>query len=131
MSTPNINCILQAVIAVTNNQLSPQPQIANVDLGNPTIGATQIISETYLQAIAAGITIPLPNPTNFAIVQNLAASGLIRVVYTPSGQPQTFINLGPQGVFIYFDPSGTGTAVTQLIVGGIGSTLPCLVLVGG
>lgn len=136
MSTPNINCILQAVVAITNNLVSPPPQIATFDFGNPTLGAKVIFFEPYLQAapLPTGTTITLPLASVFVLmIQNLNPVGGagLNLSFTPSGQPTTNMNLGPTGIFIFIDPTETGVPITFLAVGGVGGVVPAMILAGG
>ena len=112
MSTPNINCILQAVIAAQNNLLSPSPQIATFDFGNPTYPATSMFFEPYFLATNSYVPPSLPGATIWGLaVQNTSASANLGISYTPSGATTQSINLGPGALFIYWDPSKptTGT----------------------
>jgi len=131
MSTPNINCILQAVLAIQNNLISPPPQITTVDLGNPTLNGTQFFYEQYIQATVGGTGQGMPGPGGIAylvIVQNLSPTADMNVQFTPVGGVQTTIKTGPNGAFIYCDPSEHG-GINQLNLLGIGGTVPALILV--
>ena len=131
MSTPNINCILQTVLAIQNNQLSPAPQITTVDLGNPTLNGTQFFYEQYIQATVGGTGQGMPGPGGIAylvIVQNLSPTASMNVQFTPVGGVQTIIKTGPGGVFIYCDPQEQG-GINQISIFGLGGTVPALMLV--
>jgi hypothetical protein len=130
MPTPNVNLILQAVLAATNNLLSPAPQIATFNLGNPTLGATQFFYEPYFQALVGGSAVSLPATKIFAIiVQNLSPTAVLSVTHTPFGAAASTSTLGPNGVCIFFDPLETGGGFSALTLTGVGGTVPAAVLV--
>lgn len=131
MST-NISAIFQAVITATNNQLSPPPYIANFDFQNPTLNANVIFYEPFFQAVTGGgSVVTLPAAKVFAvIVQNIDATNLLTVTYTPFGGAPTSITLGLQGMFIYFDPNKTGTGISALTLTGTVATTAAFVMAG-
>jgi hypothetical protein len=133
MSTPNINCILQAVVAATNNLLSPQPQIVNFDFGNPTLGAKLLEFIPYFMAFTTpGTAVALPIVPSFVLmVQNLSATANIQVAVTPGGSGQAVFPIGPQGLFIYMDPTETTAGITAATIIGVGGSVPTMLLVGG
>ena len=131
MSTPNINCILQAVLAVQNNLLSPPPQISTIDLGNPTFNGTVAFYEQYVQVPTTGYTQAMPGPSAIAyaaVVQNLSPTGNLTISVGPVGGIVNTATLGPQGLWIYFDPAKVG-GITGLLLAGVGSTVPALIWV--
>lgn len=136
MPTPNVNLILQAVVALQNNLISPAPQIAKMDFGNPTmggtnsVGGTQFFYEPYFQALVGGVAVTLPAAKIFAIfVQNLSPTGVLQVTFTPFGGAPCPVNYGPNGLCILFDPLETGTGFSGLTLAGVGGTIPASVLV--
>lgn len=134
MSTPNINCILQAIAVVTNQNLPNFPLIANFDFQNPTLpsagtGGTAAFWEPYFQAPAGGAGVTLPAAVIFGVfVQNLSTTANLIVGYTPNGGSASLITLGPNGVFIYFDPSEAGSGIANVNLTGVGSTVSASVL---
>jgi hypothetical protein len=133
--TPNIQVILQTAVAVMNNLVSPQVQVVNLDLGNPTlpnagVGGTAVFYDPYFQAIVAGSTVAMPAAKVFGIfVQNLSSTASLTVEVTPFGGVAQFVNYGPGGVCILFDPSEAGTGFSGLTLLGVGGTVPAMVLV--
>lgn len=136
MPTPNIQIILQAIAAVTNNLLSNAPQIITFDFNSPTLpsGAglgTGVYYEPYFQAASIGSAVSLPAASVFAIlVQNLSLTANLTITYTPTGGAAASVTLGPSGMFILFDPSETGTGFSALTLTGVGGTVSAAVLVG-
>lgn len=131
MSTPNINCILQAVLAVQNNLVSPPPQITTIDLGNPTFNGTVAFYEQYVQVPTTGFTQAIPAPSLIAyaaVVQNLSPTSNLTISVAPVGGIANTATLGPQGLWIYFDPAKAG-GITGLLLAGVGSTVPALIWV--
>lgn len=131
MATPNLNCILQAVLAVQNNLISPTPQIATVDLGNPTYPGKVFFYEPFFQATTGGSAVPIPPSFSnvfLVIIQNISPTANIQVQVTPQGQSQTTFSYGPSGAFIYIDPAGIG-GISALTVVGVGGTVPVSVVV--
>ena len=135
MATPNINAILQMVLNLANNQVSPAAFIANYDFSDPTLGCTATLYEPFLQAVNTGLgtVVQLPVATCYAVVvQNLSQTGAsMQVNWTPSGTPGTACLLGPGGVFAYIDPTKMGSGITALSIEGVGGTVPAFVFVGG
>lgn len=141
MSTPNINCILQAVVAAQNNLITPTPQIVNYDFGSPTFAANALFFEPYLQSGAAPITPTLPASTIFGLlVQNIGSSGNVQVTYNPTGFGSTNIILGPGSAnvpgdaLIYFAPSKNSSAginFVQIQGPAVGSPVPIMLLMVG
>ena len=129
MPTPNVNIILQAIVAVTNNLLSNAPQIVNFDFGNPTLGGTAAYYEPYFQATTSPVAVPLPSAKNFGVFIVNQGPGNVTVSYLPFGGVSTSLMLGPGGVFVAFDPSEAGQGISGLSLTGIGSTQSCSVLV--
>ena len=135
MATPNINVVLQSIIAVTNNLITPAPQIINFDFQNPTMpstgtGGTVAYFDPYFQALTGGSAVNLPVAKVFALaVQNIASAGLLTVSYTPFGGSATSINIGPNGVLLLFDPAESGTGISAVTLTGNGGTIPAAVLV--
>jgi hypothetical protein len=132
MSTPNINCILQGILAVTNNLAPNAPQVASIDLQNPTLNGTVFFYEQYLQATTTGVGQGMPGPAGKAfvvLVQNLSTTSELQVTVTPTGGTPTTFTYGPGGVFIHFDPTEDGTGISALTLTGVGGTVPCSVLV--
>jgi hypothetical protein len=133
--TPNIQVILQTAVAVMNNLVSPQVQVVNLDLGNPTlpsagVGGTSVFYDPYFQAPIAGATVALPATKVFCIiVQNLSLTAQLTVEVTPFGGVAQFVNYGPGGVCILFDPSEAGTGFSGLTLLGVGGIVPAMVLV--
>jgi len=119
---------LQAVVTVQNNLLAAQPYLSDFDFNNPTLNTTAFYGDIVAALPIPGVTLQLPSATVWcAMVQNIAASGLLQVTPTPGAA----ITLGPQGVWSYFDPTETGSGITNLVVGGVGgATVLCLVLLG-
>jgi hypothetical protein len=136
MPTPNIQIILQSVIAVMNNLVSPQTQIITLDLGNPTlgnnvIGGTAVFYDPYFQALAGGSAVSLPAAKVFAIVvQNTSLTANLQVTHTPFGAASSTALYGPGGVCILFDPSEAGGGFSALTLTGVGGTVSAIVLVG-
>jgi hypothetical protein len=135
MATPNLNAILQAIITTTDNLQSPPPYVSNVDLGNPTFGATTVFYNPYTESTTSGTTVALPSgasgdPVSVVIVKNLDAVNNLIVGTTPGGGSPTNITLGPGGVYIYFDASGLGSGITALGLQGVNDTVLALVYVG-
>ena len=130
MPTPNLNVILQGIIAVQNNLAPNSPQITTLDLQNPTFGGTAVFFDPYFQATIGLAPVTLPASRVFGIVvQNLSTTNPLQVIYTPYLLPQVSTTFGPGGVFISFDPAETGTGYTSLILSGISVTVPAMVLV--
>lgn len=131
MSTPNINCILQAVLAVQNNLISPTPQIVTIDLGNPTLNGTVFFYEQYIQATTTGVGQGMPGPGGIAylaVVQNLSTTSNLTITVIPNGGVQNILTLGPGGVWIYCDPKEVG-GISGLTLTGVGATVPALIMV--
>jgi len=126
----NINLILQAVLAMTDNLQSPSPQIGSFDLGNPTMLATQFFYEPYFQALVGGSAVALPATTVFAIfILNKSTSAILSVTHTPTGGAASTATYGPGGTCILFDPPETGGGFMALTLTGVGGTVPAAVLV--
>jgi hypothetical protein len=139
MSSPNINLILQATLAVLNVQVSPSVQMAVMDFSNPTLpsgaavatGGLQFSYDAFFQALNTGSSFPLPASKVFAIlVQNLSPTAVLQVAHTPFGGSASTSSYGPGGVFVVFDPTETGVGFSALTLTGVGGTVPCQVLVG-
>jgi hypothetical protein len=134
--TPNLNIILQAVIAIMNNQVSPTVQIGTFDFGNPTLpsgatGGTAFFFEPYFQCPIAGSNVLFPiSPAYLIAVQNLSPTANLQIQHTPNGSVSNTAIYGPGGVFIAFDPKESGSGFTILTLTGIGGTVPAMVLVG-
>jgi hypothetical protein len=137
MSSPNINVIFQAIAVVTNQQVSNAPQVATFDFANPTLpigstGGTAFVYNPQVQALTSpGTTVTLPATVYAIFVQNLSTStGIVQVVVTPNGQFATSpMPIGPNGVFVLFDPGETAGGFTALKLTAITGTVPCAVLV--
>lgn len=135
MPTPNIQVILQTAVAVMNNLVSPQVQVVNLDLGNPTlpnagVGGTAVFYDPYFQAPIAGANVALPAAkVSCIIVQNLSLTANLNVEVTPFGGVAQFVIYGPGGVCILFDPSEAGTGFSGLTLLGVGGIVPAMVLV--
>lgn len=122
MSTPNINCILQAVLAAQNNLISPPPQIATFDFGNPTFPAAGLIFEPYFQVGTSVIVPSLPaSPLYALLVQNLSLTASVNLSVTPNGSSITTVVLGPGtstvpgDLFFYWSPSKINTGGLTLV----------------
>jgi hypothetical protein len=125
---PNLIAQLQAILTVQNNLVSPPPYITNFDFQNPTQNATSSFFDSFFQATSAGVTVPLPAAAvSCLMVQNLHASAIVNVEYTPFGGTITTLGIGPQGVFIFYDPLGAAPGISALILNGIAVTVPCMV----
>lgn len=136
MPTPNVQIILQSVIAVMNNLVSPAKQIITLDFGNPTLpnastGGTAVFYDPYFQALAGGSVVSLPASPVFVIaVQNTSLTANLQVTHTPFGAAASTSLYGPGGVCILFDPSEAGGGFSALTLTGVGGTVPAIVLVG-
>jgi hypothetical protein len=131
VATPNIQAILQAVVTLTNNLVSPAQYIANFDLQNPTLNAATVYYDPYFQATTGGISVPLPAAKIFAlIVQNLSTTNNLMIDITPFGGSLDPITVGPGGVFIYFDPTELGQGISAVTLLGVGATVSAFVLAG-
>lgn len=131
MPTPNMQLVFQAVLSLTNNLVSPAPQISGFDFANPTLGATTVFFDPYFQALSSGSPVPFPTNNVFAIfVQNLSTTANLNVTITPFGGSPSVSTYGPAGVFICFDPAEVGTGFGVLTLQGVGGTVPAMVLVG-
>jgi hypothetical protein len=133
MPTPNIQLILQAQLTGTNNLLSPAPQIIQIDMANPTLGATVANYDPYFQAAIAGSSVPFPGGITtvwVAYVRNLSSTANVNVgITTPaSGTVSTSVLL-PGGVFLIFNPAESAGGVNSLLLTGVGGVVPCEVLV--
>lgn len=121
MSTPNVNVILQAILTATNNLVSPAPYIANFDFQNPTLNASGIFFDPFFQATGGGAAVPLPTGKVFLVaVQNLSSNLNLTVTVTPFGGAASPLTLGQNGVYIYFDTSGTGQGISAVTLTGNG-----------
>ena len=143
MSTPNINCILQALAVVTDQNATNFPQIASFDFQNPTLpssgapagSGSGVFWEPYFQATVGGTSVPFPaGPGGITkayglFVQNKSATATITVTYTPFGGGPTSIVIGPGGLVIIFDPSEAGTGISSAVIAGTGGTVAASVLV--
>jgi hypothetical protein len=135
VSTPNINCILQALAVVTDQNTTNFPQIASFDFQNPTLpsaatGGTGVYWEPYFQATVGGVVVPLPAAKIFGLlIKNLSATSNLTVQYTPAAGLPAPVTVGPGGVFIYFDPSEAGQGITAATLFGVGGTVSASVLV--
>jgi hypothetical protein len=136
MATSNVQVILQAVIAVMNNLVSPAVQVITLDFGNPTLpsagsGGTAVFYDPYFQALVGGSAVSLPGSPVYAIaVQNLSTTANLQVTHTPQGAAASTALYGPGGVCILFDPSEAGGGFSALTLTGVGGTVPAMVLVG-
>ena len=131
MATPNMLVILQGIVTLTNNLVSPAPYIANFDLQNPTLNATTVFYDPYFQATTGGVSVPLPAAKVFGlIIQNLSTTNNLTIDVTPFGGSLDPITLGPGGVFIYFDPTETGQGISAVTLLGVGATVSAFVLAG-
>jgi len=129
VATPNIQVILQGILTVTNNLVSPAPYIANFDFQNPTIGSTSIFYDPYLQAPTGGIALSLPAAIVYVMaVQNLSTTQNLTVTITPNAGAASPITLGPGGVYLYFDPQQLGQGISAVTLTGIGATVSAFVL---
>lgn len=135
MSTPNINCILQALAVVTDQNLPNLPQIVNFDFQNPTLssgvgtGGRAAFWDPYFQAGTGVTVVPLPAVNIFGLfVQNKSATSNLIINYTPSGGAATPITVGPGGLVIVFDPSEAGQGITAVALSGVGGIVPASVL---
>jgi hypothetical protein len=131
MATPNMNVVLQGILTASNNLVTPPPYIANLDLGNPTMGALVLFSDPYFQALTTGSAVSLPTAIVFLIlVQNLSTGSVLQVTVTPNSGAAATYQIGPQGVFCVYDPTKVGIGYTALTLMGIGFTIPAMVVVG-
>ena len=134
MSTPNINCILQAIVVVTDQKASNFPQIASFDFQNPSLpsganGGTVVYWEPYFQASTIGSSVPLPAQITYGLfIRNLSLTANVNLTYTPAASVPTTIFLGPGGVFVYFDPSEAGTGITAITLTGVGGIVSLSIL---
>ena len=123
--------MLQGIVTLTNNQLSPAPYIANFDFQNPTLNATTVYFEPYFIAGTGGSAVPLPAAKIFGlIIQNIGGLGNLTVTITPFGGAASPITLAPGGVFIYFDPTENGQGISAVTLTGIGLPVSAFVLAG-
>jgi len=132
MANPStMDVIFQALAAVTNNQAQGAPFIVNWDFGTPTLAAGVIFYDGYFQATTSGATVPLPEPTVFAVfIQNLSATLNLTLNITPGvGGSATTTNLGPNGLWVLLDPPEVGFGVTSIVLTGNTATVPAMVLV--
>lgn len=140
MSTPNINCILQAIAVVTDQNSPNFPPIATLDFQNPTLpiagvaGGTDSFFDPYFQASVAGTSVPFPVVGGVTkafglFVLNKSTAGTLAVNYTPFGGVLASIIVGPRGLVIIFDPSEAGSGIASATLAGIGATVPASVLV--
>jgi hypothetical protein len=136
MPTPNLQIILQSVIAVMNNLVSPATQVITLDFGNPTlpnagVGGTTVFYDPYFSCLSGGSAVNLPAAKVFCIaIQNLSTTVNLQVTHTPFGGAASSVSYGPGGVCILFDPSEAGTGFSALTLTGAGSTVPAMVLAG-
>jgi hypothetical protein len=132
VATPNLQLIFQGILAIINNQLTNAPQIAELNLGNPSMGATVINFEPFLSITTSPLTVPLPvSPVKCVIVQNLSATAaILQVGITPTGGSVNTCTIGPGGFIALFDPTETGGGWTSVVLTAASGTVPALVLVG-
>jgi hypothetical protein len=130
---PNLQVIMQSIVAVTNALVTNAPQIQTLDFQNPTMNGTTVFFDPYLQATTSGtvVTLPLlPSGKVYGLfVQNLSATNNLQIIYTPFGLGIASFQVGPNGVFVIFDPSESGSGFSNLTVQGIGGAVSAMVLV--
>jgi hypothetical protein len=122
---------LQAVLNVSNLNVTPPPSINTWDFRNPTLQGTVSLFEPFFQATVGGVAVTLPaSPAHLILIQNLSTSAVLSVTVTPNGQAASTSTYGPNGVCILFDPAGSGGGFTALTLTGIAGTVPAMVFVG-
>lgn len=132
MSTPNINCILQAIAVVLDQNNSNFPQLVNFDLLNPTLPGTVSYFDPYFQAPLTGKVVPLPAATVFGLVlQNKDPTNILTISFTIPPAEVVSQNLGIGGVFIYFDPAKTGGGISAMTLTGNVATVAVSILAVG
>jgi hypothetical protein len=133
MPTANMQIILQAVVAVQNNLAVDNPVISTFDFQNPIMFATQVAYEPYFQALTTGSQLELFRWTAIygLFIQNLSPTNALTVTYiTPAtgGGPNNTATISDGGVLMIFDPEETGGGISNVLLTGLGATVPCFVL---
>lgn len=133
MATPNINVLLQAILTASDNTQFPSPYVSNIDLQNPSMSSAQYFSDAFFPAVTGGSSVPLgtgmTGPAYCIVVINRSATLYVQISLQPNGGSLEIMGqIGPQGVFVIFDPAqNAGAGYNALTLTGIGGTVPCTV----
>lgn len=116
----NLSALLSATISVTDTTLTPNVTIVTRNYNNPTLTATTVFYDPFIQIGTSATVLTLPAATIFIVyVKNLSSAANILLNWTPNGG--SAVNVGviaPGGVFTHFMATETaGTAISSITNG--------------
>jgi hypothetical protein len=129
----NISAIFQGILTLADETQSNSPYISNIDLENPTLAATQVLNQPFLQvATSPGTTVSFSFTAYLILVWNRSMTNEIQINLASVGGPgiQELGTVGPGAVVVLMDPSKSiGWAGLQLTA--IGAVVPATVILAG
>jgi hypothetical protein len=127
-ATPQV--IFQTILAVENNLGNNAPQVAEINLQNPTFNYTTMYFNPYFPVVGgAGSNVPFPVLTIFALAVRNISTIPIKVTLNPNGSVPAVFNLGPNGVFIICDSTKAGAGFALLNLTSTGGPVYASVMV--
>jgi len=130
----NISAIFQGILTLADETLSNAPYTNNLDLQNPTLAATQVLSEGFLQvATSPGTTISFSFNAYLILVWNRSTTNTLIINLNATGGPgiQEVGTIGPGGIFVVMDPTRTGGGWNGLMLQANGAIVPAAVVLAG
>jgi hypothetical protein len=133
VASPNVNVLLQGILTASDNTQSPAPYISNIDFQNPSMLSSQYFSDAFFPAATTGSSVPIgtgtTGPAYCIIVINRHATAYVQISVQPNGGSLAIVGtIGPQGVFVLFDPAQNGSnGYNALTLTGLTTTVPCTV----
>jgi hypothetical protein len=125
--TPNLQVILQAILAVTD---ANGEQVSTFDVGNPSLGARAVFIDRNVQATIFPVAVAFPAINMFFVLAQNVGTTPLQIQFAPNGLSLTAVTVGPTGFFLLIDPTETGTGIWSLHLSGLTQTVPALVAVG-
>jgi hypothetical protein len=128
----NINAIFQGILTIADETQSNAPYITNLDLENPTLAATQVLNQQFVQvATSPGTTISFSFNAFLVLVWNRSLTASLQVNLNPTGGTINEVGiLGPGGVMVLMDPAKANGWDGLALISGSG-TIPATVVLAG
>ena len=129
----NINAIFQGILTIADETQSNAPYIANIDLENPTLAATQVSNQPLVQVpTSPGVTIAPGFTMYLILIWNRSTTNEMQINIAGVGGPgtQELGTVGPGAVVVLMDPSKS-IGWSALSLTAQGATVPATVVLAG